>query len=232
MSTLPPVEISDSDKPDHRVTIPIANGYMRAALKAIEEIAGSKSLNVMLRFAGLEAAIENMPPDNLNFDAGYVFRDYSNLNHAIVQFYGRAGKVHALRIGRSSARWMIENHPLFGFAGVMFKIMPRTQAIRMSLSNTAEGFRKLYRMVHFDIRINLEEKDDHFVWSSPDCPCCVGKRANVPICWIWEAGFIEGGSFVTGGQLLEVRQTACIACGDPECTWIISKNPPGDATFE
>lgn len=222
---LPEIEITESQGADHRVTIPIANGYMRAALQAVEEIAGRQALNVMLRSAGLESAINNFPPDNLEFDSNYVFRDYSNLNHAMVEFYGWAGKVHALRIGRISARWMIENHPLFGFAGMAFKVMPRNQAIRISLNNTADGFRKLYQRVHFDIRINLHEEDDHFVWSSPDCPCCVGKKANTPICWIWEAGFIEGGSFVTGGKTLAVKQTHCIACGDPECTWIISKKP-------
>ncbi|HLA44948.1 MAG TPA: hypothetical protein VJZ27_15995, partial [Aggregatilineales bacterium] len=121
--TPPPIEISEKNEADHRVTIPMPNGYMRAALLAIEEIAGRNALNVMLRAAGLEAAVQHMPPDNLDFDSGFVFRDYSNLNHAIVEFYGRAGKVHALRIGRASARWMIENHPLFGFAGVVFKIM-------------------------------------------------------------------------------------------------------------
>lgn len=225
MTSYPLIEVTERDDQDHRVTIPLANGYMRNALLAIEEIAGNKSLNVILRYAGLETAIEHLPPDNLEFDAGYVFRDYSNLNQAMVQFYGRSGKVHALRIGRASARWMIEKHPLFGFAGVAFKLLPLTQAIRMSINNTADGFRKLYRQVHFDIRINISETDTHFIWSSPDCPCCVGKKANVPICWIWESGLIEGGSFVTNGGLLDVQQTTCIACGDAECTWLISKKP-------
>lgn len=226
--SLPTIEITDRESADHRVTIPMANGYIRAALEAIEEIAGEKALNVMLRSAGLERAIGEKPPDNLSFDAGYIFRDYSNLNHAIIQFYGQAAKVHTIRIGRRSARWMIENHPLFGFAGVAFKVMPRTQALRMSLNNTAEGFRKLYRTVHFDINIKLVEEEDRFVWSSPDCPCCVGKHANSPICWIWTAGFIEGGSFVTGGRTLDVQQTTCIAAGDAECTWTVSKTPLED----
>lgn len=221
------VEITDREDTDHRVTIPIANGYMRAALQAIEEVAGQQALHVMLRSAGLESAL-TLPPDNLDFDAGYVFRDYSNLNHAIVSFYGRAGKGHALRIGRRSARWMVENHPLFGFAGVAFKLMPQLTAMRMSLNNTADGFRKLYRRVHFDIRINLTEEADQFVWSSPDCPCCVGKKSNVPICWIWEAGFIEAGSFITGGKLFDVKQTHCIAMGHSECRWTISKTPLED----
>lgn len=220
-----PIEISESQTPDHRIAIPLANGYMRAALQAIEEIAGAKSTNIMLRAAGLETSMEQLPPNNLEFDAGYVFRDYSNLNHAMVDFYGRAGKIHALRIGRASARWMIENHPLFGFAGVAFRALPDAYSIRMSLNNTAEGFRKLYRAIHFDIRINLVEADDHFIWSSPDCPCCVGKTANQPICWIWEAGFLEGGSFVTNGKSLDVKQTHCIAAGDDECRWTISKKP-------
>jgi hypothetical protein len=225
MASVSPIEITERETSDHRQTIPLPNGYMRNALLAVEEIAGRKSLNVMLRYTGLETAIDHLPPDNLEFDAGYVFRDYSNLNQAMVQFYGWSGKVHALRIGRASARWMIENHPLFGFAGIAFKLMPRTQALRMGINNTAEGFRKLYRQVHFDIRINITEEADHFLWSSPDCPCCVGKQANVPICWIWEAGLIEGSSFVMNGQPATVKQTACIACGDPECAWTISKTP-------
>jgi hypothetical protein len=218
------VEVADRQSTDHRVAIPMPNGYMRAALEAIEEIAGEKSLNAMLRFAGLENAIGHMPPDNLAFDAGYVFRDYSNLNHAIVDFYGRAGKVHALRIGRRSAQWMIQNHPLFGFAGVVFKTLPSVQALRIGLNNTMEGFRKLYRNVHFDIRIQLTETDSHFIWSSPDCPCCVGKQANQAICWIWEAGLIEGAHYVTGNHYA-VQQVACIAAGAPECRWLISKSP-------
>jgi predicted hydrocarbon binding protein len=226
--TFPPVEITERDEPDHRTMIPIANGYMRAALTAVEEVAGSKALNVMLRFSGLESVIDNLPPNNLEFDAGYVFRDYSNLNHAMVQFYGRAGKGHALRIGRRSARWMIENHPLFGFAGTIFKVMPDDQAIRISLNNTANGFRKLYKKAHFDIRINLKEEPDRFVWSSPDCPCCVGKKSNMPICWIWEAGFLEGGSFVTGGKTLHVEQVQCLAAGDQACTWHIYKKSADD----
>lgn len=223
--SLPPIDVTDKETPDHRAAIPIANGYMRAALQAVEDVAGRVALNVMLRFAGLENAIDNFPPDNLDFSAGYVFRDYSNLNHAMIQFYGRAGKGHALRIGRISARWMIENHPLFGFAGTVFKVIPTEQAMRMSLNNTADGFRKLYHRVHFDIRINLHEEKEYFVWSSPDCPCCVGKKADTPICWIWEAGFIEGGSFVTGGKSVKVEQTTCIAMGHPECTWLIYKKP-------
>jgi predicted hydrocarbon binding protein len=223
--SVPPIIIQERSDTDHRVAIPMPNGYMRAALEAIEEIAGATSLNVMLRFAGLERAILQKPPDNLQFDAGYVFRDYSNLNHAIIEFYGRSGKVHALRIGRRSARWMIENHPLFGFAGVAFKVMPQVQALRLSLNNTLNGFLRLYQQVHFDITIKLEEQDDHFIWSSPDCPCCVGKKASEPICWIWTAGFIEGGSFVTGGKSLDIQQTHCLAAGDPQCTWTISKKP-------
>lgn len=223
MYTEPPIEIQDRTEADHRVAIPMANGYMRAALMAVEEIAGQRATNIMLRFAGLEAAIGQLPPDNLNFDAGYVFRDYSNLNHAIVSFYGRAGKGHAVRIGRRSSRWMIENHPLFGFAGVAFRLMPHTQAMRLSLNNAAEGFRKLYRRVHFDIRITVTEDAEQFIWSSPDCPCCVGKKSNAPICWIWEAGILEAGSFITSGKTVEVQQVKSISMGDPECSWTISK---------
>jgi predicted hydrocarbon binding protein len=226
---IPPIDISERNTADHRLAIPMPNGYMRAALEAIEEIAGQTPLNVMLRFAGLEAAIAQRPPDNLDFDAGYVFRDYSNLNHAIIQFYGRSGKVHAIQIGRRSARWMIENHPLFGFAGIAFKLMPREMAMRMSLNSTLKGFRELYKKANFDITINLAETETHFVWSSPDCPCCVGKQSTEPICWIWTAGFIEGATFVTEGRGLAVEQTQCIAAGDRQCTWLINKTPPSES---
>jgi succinyl-CoA synthetase beta subunit len=91
----------------------------------------------------------------------------------------------------------------------------------MSLNNTAEGFRKLYRRVHFDIRISITEEADHFVWSSPDCPCCVGKKSTAPICWIWEAGILEAGGFVTGGKLLKVQQVNCMAMKILECKFPI-----------
>jgi len=219
------VEISSRTDSDPRITIPIPNGYMRSALSCLEEIAGYKSLNAMLRFAGLENAIAPLPPNNLEFDAGYIFRDYANLNHAILDFYGRAGQMHTARIGYASALWMIENHPLFGFAGVSFDRMPYLQAIRTSLENAAEGFRKLYRRAHFNIRIDIEEHDLYFVWRSPDCPCCVGKKAAEPICWIWTEGIHATASFVSGGKLFSIEQTTCTAQGDRECTWVIGKTP-------
>ncbi|HIE39248.1 MAG TPA: hypothetical protein EYH30_04805 [Anaerolineales bacterium] len=51
---------------------------------------GTRGLNVVLRDAGLERYVDNLPPDNL--ELGAHAREHAALDRAVQAFYGRAGK--------------------------------------------------------------------------------------------------------------------------------------------
>jgi hypothetical protein len=209
---------------DPRNTIPTMNGFMHFALRAMEEIAGQQATEIILRFAGLEDILDNYPPPDLSLSDTYTFGHYSDLNHAIVNYYGAAGKDAAIHIGRVSARWLVQDQPLFGFASMALRIMPTAAAIRLSFNQFINGIAKLYRKAGIDIHTQILEKPDFFIIAMKECPSCVGKKSNTPICWMWEGLMVEAGALIKR-KTFRVEQVACQAMGHPYCAWRFDKKP-------
>jgi len=214
-------------KPEHDpvADIKLADGYMLFALKAIEDVAGEKGLGIILRSAGLERLVGNYPPRDLKF-SDLTYRDYALLNKATVDFYGRAAKGFAVRIGRTSARFSIEDQDrLFGLASLALKLLPTNMQQRMGFQQYVNGFKKLYQVINYDLQVRFEEQPDKFIFAQHDCAACAGLQADRPICWIFEGALTEGGHYVTGGKVFEIAEVACRALGAPECVWEVSKKP-------
>lgn len=209
---------------DPRANIPTLNGYMHYAIRALEDVAGLQAMDVILRFAGLERTLDNYPPNNLRLSKDYSFQDFANLNHAMIQYYGAAGKDAAIAIGRTYARWMLTDQPFFGIQSLALRIMPTVAAVRLALNRGIENMGKIFEDNGYPLGISLIEKEDFFMVAVRECPCCVGKRSNVPICWIWEALFLEAGQIIKGKNF-RVKEIACRAVGDPMCVWRIDKKP-------
>jgi predicted hydrocarbon binding protein len=219
------MQITLKPEPDPVADIPLADGYMHFALKAVEEVGGEKGLGIILRSAGLERLIGNYPPRELKF-SDLRYRDYAMLNKAIVDFYGRAGKGFAVRIGRASAKYSIEDQDqLFGLGKLALKLLPLNTQQRLGFQQIVSGFKKLYEQANYDIQVRFEETPDKFIYAARDCPTCAGVHADRPICWVFEGALIEGGHYVTGGKDFEIAEVACRAMGTPECVWEVSKKP-------
>ncbi|MFC1960625.1 protein kinase [Chloroflexota bacterium] len=217
--------ITVTDNPnDPDVNIPLPNGYMHYALRALEEVSGLQAVEIILRFAGLQDMMDRYPPNNLRFDQGYTFGQYSNLCHSILNYYGATGQEAINHIGRLSARWMIMDQPLFGFTSTALRIMPAAAALRLALNRTTDGWRKLWREVDVNMEFRLVEKGDFFLFAAKRCTNCAGKKANAPICWAFTTG-LEEGSRLIKGKHYPVKQIACRAMDDPYCVWRINKKP-------
>jgi serine/threonine protein kinase/predicted hydrocarbon binding protein len=218
------VIINNRSDDENAVGMPFPNGYMHYAIRALEEVSGLQVTSIILRFAGLEDLLDNYPPNNMKFDQGYTFGDFANLNQMIVNYFGATGSEAIRHIGRKYARWMIQDQPMFGFTSAALRIMPTAAALRLALNRTADTWRKLWKETDYAIDIRVIEKPDFFMWAGRPCPCCAGKHTNAPICWTFEAGFIEGGILIKNKQF-PVKQVACRAMGDPYCVWTIGKRP-------
>jgi len=219
------MQITTKPEPDPVADMLLADGYMYFALKAIEEVGGARGLGIILRSAGLERLIGNYPARELKF-SDLRYRDYAMLNKAIVDFYGRAGKGFALRIGRASAKYSIEDQDrLFGLGTLALKLLPTHMQQRLGFQQIVRGFKKLYQQINYDIQVRFDETPDKFIYAARDCPTCSGMQADRPICWVFEGALIEGGHYVTGGKDFEIVEVACRAMGAPECVWEVSKKP-------
>jgi len=100
-------------------------------------------------------------------------------------------------------------------------------AVRLALHKGIDGMIKMYRDQGVNLSIEVLEKDDFFLTATRHCPCCAGKKSNVPICWIWEALLLEGGHLIKN-KTFPVRQIAARSMGDPYCVWRINKVPLED----
>jgi predicted hydrocarbon binding protein len=213
-----------TDRPDPMLELPIADAHMRWALDAVEEVAGEKGMVVILRQAGLEEFIGNYPSTQLLF-TGRTFGEYAALNRAILDFYGRAAGSFARRIGRVSAKNMIQQQDdLLGLQQLALRAMGTELRVKLGLMSSARMFVNLYKRVGgIEVTHIVEDQGDHFTYALKECPCCAGLTADRPICAMWLGVLYEGGLYVTGGKVFEYQEVACRAMGDEFCVFQVGK---------
>jgi predicted hydrocarbon binding protein len=189
----------------------IVNTLMRQALTAIEEVMGKNGLNTVLRIAGLEQYIDNLPPDDLN--PSVKSSDYARLNEEIESFYGRGGRGILHRIGKASFQYAVrEQSALLGLAGVALKLLPQKQRVRFILNSLVNVLKK----TNPQVRVEVEEADGKLAMVARTCSVCYGRQSDKPICYLYVGSIGEAVQWATG-QPYQVWETQCIATGDPYC---------------
>jgi predicted hydrocarbon binding protein len=219
------MNIRDKSEHDPVADMGIPNSYMRWALEAIEEVAGKNGLTIILREAGLEELQDNFPPDNDEFE-GLTAAQYTDLNAAILNFFGRAAKSMTIRVGRVSSRQAIEKQAeLFNVVALMaLKVMPLNMQLKLGGSQVQDGFRKMWAAHGQQFIGRFEEADDAWLHIIETCTMCAGKVADEPMCWLFTGTLREGVQWLTGKEF-EVVETECRAMGAPACVWRVSKTP-------
>jgi predicted hydrocarbon binding protein len=220
------MEIKDRTEHDPATEILLVDAYMRWALLAAEEVVGKNGLAVVLRQAGLEQLIGNYPPEQLKVTTGLTLYHYASLNAGLLNFFGRAARSMALRIGRSTARYAIEHQSaLFGTAALLgSKVLPVPVQIKMGLSAMQAGLRRLSQSVGQDRGLGLEDRGDAWAYIDHNCAMSAGKQSDEPIGYI-QSGAIQEALHWQTGREFEVEQIACRSMGAPSSIWLISKTP-------
>ena len=220
------MEIRDRAEHDPATDVLLVDAYMRWALLAAEEVVGKNGLAVVLREAGLEQFIGNYPPEQLKVSSGLTLFHYASLNAGLLNFFGRAARSMALRIGRSSARYAIDHQgALFGTAALLAsKVLPVSTQIKMGLSAMQAGLRRLSQSVGQERRLELADRGECWAYIDYDCPMSAGKQSDEPIGWI-QTGAIQEALHWQIGKEFEVEQIACRSTGAPASIWLITKTP-------
>jgi predicted hydrocarbon binding protein len=192
------------------------NALMRQAIMAIGQVMGERGLRIVLREAGLERYVDELPPDDLEQDIATV--DYAALNQAVEEFYGRAGKGMLQRIGRASFRYGVEEQAtLMGVAGAAMKLMPHKTRIKFILTQMAKSLMD----VNQDTSIEVQETPQGFVFADFTCGVCCCRKAEHPICHLYIGSISEAVKWGTG-QEYEVREIECRATGAEACRFLVT----------
>lgn len=192
----------------------------------VEDMMGRRSLIMLLRQASLAEYIDNMPP--MNDSPCITVEQYSALLANIYDVFGaRGARPIFLRGGRLGAAEIRRQRPAqFAVAGTALKLLPAARRMKLVLDRLAEQGEELYGTPH-----HLHEEENAFFIDMPDCPYCAeitrrrmeGTRPiTSPVCHIPVAAVAEMVEWAMGQKHL-VEEVACIAKGDPECRFRISK---------
>jgi predicted hydrocarbon binding protein len=196
-----------------------SNKFARIFLESIQDITGQGGLNSILNFAGLASLINNLPADN--FERGFDFAYFSRINQTLTELYGdRGGRGISLRVGRTTFDDMLKDYgALAGVNDPAFKILPKNAKIKFGLNAMARVFSEKSDQIS-----SLIEESDHFLYRVERCPVCWGREnTGRPVCYYMVGLIQEGLHWVSGGKEFQVKETKCIAMGDPVCEFEIQK---------
>jgi predicted hydrocarbon binding protein len=195
----------------------IVNALVRQALYAAQEVMGENGLHAVLREAGLEQFIHQMPSDDM--EPAVKTSEYARLNQAIEEFYGRAGKGILQRVGRASFQYGVrEQAALLGIAGTALKILPQKQRIKFILSSLVSALVK----TNPEVEAWAGEMDGKLVYVDRTCAICYGRSSGHPICHLYIGSISEAVKWAAGREYVVV-ETQCAARGDPYCAFEIGK---------
>jgi hypothetical protein len=193
----------------------IINSLVRQALTSMEEVMGEHGLNAVLRSCGLDRFVGNFPPNDL--EPSIKASQYAQLNQAIEDFYGRAGKGMLQRIGRASFQYGVrEQAALLGIAGVALKLMPEKQRIKFILNGMADALKKSNPQVV----ARLDDSEGKLAYIDATCGVCNDRHSETPICYLYIGSVSEAVQWATGKEY-EVTETHCMAKGDEYCRFEI-----------
>ncbi len=211
--------MSDLKRVDIPEDAPYVNALFWQMLQGVEEVLGENGLNAVLRSSGLKRYIGN-PPDN-NLESGVLAREYAQLNEAIEQFTGRAGKGMLQRIGRASFRWGIkEQAAVMGLANIALKALPQRLRKRAILLGLRKG---LMDLVDFGL-VDVQDEGGVMVYSDYACTICHTRHSDdVSICHLYAGTLGEAMAYATGKDFrdFEIVETHCRARGHDCCRFEI-----------
>lgn len=200
------------------------NRFARLFLLAMEDVMGKRGLNTILSMAGLEAYIDNPPPDTLARQADFAY--IAAINQALEDTYGaRGGRGIALRVGRATfSRGLKDFGALAGMATPAFQALTLEKRAQIGVQALAAVFTNFT-----DQTTLLEESETYYNLVVEISPMAWGRTAERPVCHALTGIFQEGMRWSSRSYEFHVQETACRATGSDACVFKINKNPIGGA---
>lgn len=198
------------------------NKMGRIFLLALEDVMGQNGLHAILRMAGLENYIDNLPPDNL--EKQFDFAEIAALLMALEQMYGpRGGRGLAQRAGRALFANGLKNFGALAGAGdLAFKVLPLDTKMKIGVPAIAKIFNNVTDQIS-----NVTDHGEYYLYTLERCSMCHNRQSDKPCCYTAVGILQEALKWVSGGHEFRVDIETCMACGDDIGRLRIYKEPVG-----
>ena len=195
------------------------NKMARIYILAVEETLGPEAMKAAFLTAGVPLKF-NPPPNN--FAKEFDFAYYGAIGAAIEEMYGSRGtRSLTFHAGKASfAGGLAEFGAMIGVSELAFKTIPLSAKLRVGLRGIAETYAKFS-----DLVADVEERDDHFLYTLRQCPVCWGRTSQKSICYGMVGVLHQGLHWLSNGRDFQVEEIACHAAGDQHCVFQIPKEP-------
>jgi predicted hydrocarbon binding protein len=185
---------------------------VRTMLDSIEDVAGTKGKDMVLRHAGLEQYIENPPP--LDDSDLFLPNDhYRAVCKAMAEVFGKGSRVLLIYAGEGTIYRSLEAVP-GSFASAM-KFLPggfrRKAALKIAQMSTK-------RIT--GIAPKIEYQKDRILYHYYNCPFCEGLESDEPICF-YDVGILKAFVEWSTGKQHKVTEIECSAMGAEACVYEI-----------
>lgn len=196
------------------------NRMGRILLLALEDVLGHNGLHALLKMAGYEHFIRNLPPNTS--DRQFPFEAVSGFIGTLHDMYGpRGARGVALRVGRVCFKYGLREYgPMMGVADLTFQLLP----LSIKLEQGARAFSDLFND-HSDQVVQVQDTPETLYWRIERCPMCWKRRSEHPHCYLAVGLLQESLLWLSGGKTFQVEVKNCIAQGDDVGTITIAKKP-------
>ncbi len=186
---------------------------------AMQEVLGSRAAGRIINIANVAA----LQGDSGQNGSGKQFRlpQVSRIQGVLEEAYGlQQSQGVALRCGRASFKYGLrEFGEQGGWTDPEFRLLPMKSRMQLGTERMAEVLNGGGQTVR------VSDQGDSFIWEIERCPVCWGRHASVVSCHLTVGLLQESLFWVSGGRYFDVRETQCIAKGDPSCTIVMDKRP-------
>jgi predicted hydrocarbon binding protein len=191
----------------------LPNRYVRQFMLATQAETGDYSLRLMLRNAGLDRFLTELPPDNQQ--AIVLASEFAALQAAMRQYFGNGARGSLIRIGRIHWQSIQAAAPLIQKVKLTAgRQMPNLQAGKIVLNFLAATLRG----IDGDISAHLLDKELIFMDTSSDAT--IDQSSDLPICWA-TLGMIHAALAWVTRKEQSVEEISCCSTGAAACRFRI-----------
>ncbi|MFW5691316.1 MAG: 4-vinyl reductase [Chloroflexota bacterium] len=202
------------------------NRFARLLLLAMQDVMGLHGLNTILGMAGLNAYMDDLPPDDLarQFDFAYL----AAINQALEDVYGiRGGRGIALRIGRAMIdKGLNRFGALAGMGDPAFRILPVDQRAWLGLQALAAVFNRFS-----DQLTNTTDDEAYYTFIVEPSPMTWGRSLDQQANHML-TGIIQGTlRWSTNGYEYHVQEMPPDVIDSEQTVFRINKKPIGGVSL-
>jgi divinyl protochlorophyllide a 8-vinyl-reductase len=184
---------------------------VRTMIDGIEDVAGVKGKNMVLRHAGVEEYVENPPP--LEQEVFVPQEHYRAICRALREVFGKGSRAMLIFAGERTIYRSVDALP--GAFSSAIKLVPGGLRRKAGLKIATTEMEKVT-----GVSPKVEYEKDRVLYHYYNSPSCEGYQSDEPVCY-FDAGLLKAIVEWSTGKPHKVTEIECAAMGAEACVFEI-----------